>query len=162
MESGLTPKQLSWMFLQLLDVMRDVRATMIVWGMSSATPGWWVLMTSRFWRTCHKSRESDIWWEVFEMIFACNLQLKKLDPWNKGCLCTLTWGKQPMHASLFFSAPEGTSKLNCTFKRLLNYWYNMHISGWDLVFMLRIFVQFLGRAVGCYWYLWKFCAKHSS
>jgi len=31
----------------------------------------------------------DTWWEVSEMILACNLQLPKIDPWNEGCLYML-------------------------------------------------------------------------
>jgi len=68
----------------------------------------WVLIKSRLWCVCHKSRESDTWWEVSEMILACNLQLPKIDPCNQGCLCMLSWEKPPMHASLFFLVPEET------------------------------------------------------
>lgn len=119
-ESGLTPKQLIWVCRQLLDVIWDVRAARLMWGMGSVTSGLWVLITLRLWRACHKSRESDTWWEVSEMILACNLHLLKIDPWNKGFLCMLPWKKELMHASQFCSIPEGTSQLSCTCKRLLD------------------------------------------
>jgi len=90
--------------------------------MSSVVSNWWVWITSRLWRACHKSRESDTWWEVSEMILACNLQLQKIDPWNKGCLCMLPWEKKPMHASQFCSVPEGTDQLSCTCKKCSIAW----------------------------------------
>ena len=120
MQTGLTSKQLNWMCRQLLDVMWDVRAARLMWGMSSARSGWWVWVTSKLWRACHNSRESDTWWEVSEMILACNFQLLKIVPWKKGCLCMMPWEKQPMHASLFFSVLEGTDQLSGTCKRLLD------------------------------------------
>ena len=132
MGSGLTPKQMSWICRWLLDAMWDVRSVSSIWGISSATSGWWVLIKSRLWLTCHKSRKIDTWWEVFEMILACDLQLLQVDPWIKGFLCMFPWEKQPMHANQFFSVPEGTGQLNWTCKRLLNCREKMHISGWEL------------------------------
>ena len=97
------------------------------------------LIKSRLWRACHKSRESDTWWEVSEMILACNLQLPKIDPWNKWCLCMLPWEKQPMNESMFSSASKGTNQLSCSCKKLLNCWEKMCIYGWDLGWLLRGF-----------------------
>jgi len=150
MESGLTQKQLRWMCWRLLDVMWDVRAAKLMWGMSFVVYGSWVLIKSKMWHACHKSRKSNTLCEVFEMILACNLQLLKVDPWIKGYLCMLPWEKEPMHENQFCSVPEGTGQLNYTCKRLLNCWEKMCISGKELSWLPRRFAQFLGRAVDCY------------
>ena len=142
---GLTPKEPSWMCWLLLYVMWDVRATRLMWGMSSAASGWWVLITSRLWCASHKSRGSGIWWEVSELLLTCNLQLLNIDPWYKWCLRMFPWGKKPMHASHFCLVPEGTGQLNWTWKRQLDCWEKMRISGWELGSLPKRFVQFLGR-----------------
>jgi len=98
-EKRVYTKQLSWMFRQLLDVIWDVKAARLMWGIISVAFGLWVLITSRLWCACYKSRESDTSWEVYEMILACNLQLLEKYPWNKGCLCMFRWEKHPMHES---------------------------------------------------------------
>lgn len=128
MGSGLTPKQLSWMCRLLLDVMWYIRAARLMWGMKSAAFDLWVLITLRLWRACHKSRGGDTWWEISEMLLACNLQLLNINPWDKGCLCMLPWEKQHMHASLFCSVPEGTGQLSSTCKSLFDCLKEMHIS----------------------------------
>ena len=149
MEGGLTPKQLSWMCRRLLDVMCDVRVERLMWGMSFAVSSSWVLIESKMWHTCHKSRKSGTWWEVFEMILACNLQLLKVDPWIKGCLCMLPWEKQPIHANQFCSVSEGIGKLNCTCNSLLSWEEKMHISGRELGGIPRGIAQFPSKAADC-------------
>ena len=143
------PKTAELKCWQLLDVMWDVKAARLMWGMSSEASRSWFLITSKLWRVCHKSRESDTWWEVSELILACDFQLLKIDLWNKGCLCMLPWEKQPMHASLFCSVLKETSQLNRTCKRLFDCLKEMRISGWELGWLPRRFAQFLGRAVDC-------------
>ena len=98
-KSGLTLKQLSWMCRWLLNALWDVKAESLMWGKRSAVSGSWFSIKSKMWHACHKSRKSDTWWEVSEMILACKLLLLKVDPWIKGCLCMLPWEKKSMHAN---------------------------------------------------------------
>ena len=67
-----------------------------------------------------------------------------------------------MHARLFQSVPEGTSQLSCTYKRLVNYWEKMCISGWEMGWLVKIFVQFLGKVVDFCPDLHKFSVEQPS
>lgn len=80
MRSELTPKQMSWMCRWLLDLMWDVRVARSRWGLRSTTSGWCVFIKLMLRHACHKSRKSDTWREVYEMILPCNIQLLKIDP----------------------------------------------------------------------------------
>ncbi len=57
MKSELSLKHLSWMCRRLLDAIWDVKSIRSMWGMSSKASGLWVLIKSRLWRVCHKSRK---------------------------------------------------------------------------------------------------------
>jgi len=72
----------------------------------------------------------------------------------------LPWEKQPMLASQFCSVPKGTGQLSCTYKRLLDCWEKMCISGWELGWLARRFEHFLGSGTDYYPYLHKFWAEH--
>lgn len=147
MKIKLTKKQMSWMCRRLQDVMWDVRAARSMWVMSSVASGSWVLIKLKMSCACHKYRKSNTWWEVDEMILACNLQVLKIDPWNKGCFFMLPWEEQPMHENQFFLVPEGTGQLNYTCNNLLSWEKKMSISGRELGWMLRRIPQFMGKAV---------------
>lgn len=61
----------------------------------------------------------------------------------------LPWEKQTMHANRSCLVPKGTGQLNCTCKRLINYWEKIHISGREVGWMPRGIAQFLGRVADC-------------
>lgn len=159
MKSGLIEKKLSWMCRWLLDTMWDGKSEGLMLGLRFSMFGSCVFITSKMWWTCHKPRKSNTWWEVSEMILACDHQLLKVDVWIKGFLCMMPWEKQPMDANQFFSIPKGTGQLNCTCRRFLNCWEKMHIYGRDLDWLRGIFVQFLGILADFCPDLFKFLAK---
>jgi len=62
----------------------------------------------------------------------------------------LPWEKQPMHASLFCSVPEGTGQLSCTCKQLLDFRREMRISDFQLGWLLKGIMKFLGPVADFY------------